>query len=347
MADIVFNRLVDVDKDEVTIIPSLAESWTASPDATVYTFKLYPTSAVWSDGVPATVDDVIFTIAWAARTRDAFKQARRRRVAQGQGRRRRQGDQEHPRRPQEDRRPQHRDHAQAAGLDVPAPHRRRRLLHPSRSTSSTDLTPAQAETCDFCLGVAGKTPGTGPYDFTKSISATGATFTAKTGYWKGKDGPIETIDLQDPGVQRLGRPAGGRRARPVIRVPPAEGPGLANVPGLKQLNVPGVGIFAINFNHRHRTDKQLRQAIAYAINRPETIEKVLGGLATLNYTIPPGLQGLRRHQQVRLRPGQGQGAPGGRQVGTSASRSGFSSSPRIRTSPSRHRRSSSTSRTSA
>ena len=34
MADAVFNRLVDVDKDEVTILPSLAESWTASPDAT-------------------------------------------------------------------------------------------------------------------------------------------------------------------------------------------------------------------------------------------------------------------------------------------------------------------------
>ena len=73
----------------------------------------------------------------------------------------------------------------------------------------------------------------------------------------------------------------------VIRVPPAEGPGLANTPGLKQLNVPGVGIFNINF-HNTNTDKQLRQAIAYAINRPEAIEQVLGGLATINYTIPPG-----------------------------------------------------------
>ena len=73
----------------------------------------------------------------------------------------------------------------------------------------------------------------------------------------------------------------------VIRVPPAEGPGLASTPGLKQLNVPGVGIFNINF-HNTNTDKALRQAIAYAINRPEAIEQVLGGLATINYTIPPG-----------------------------------------------------------
>ena len=53
--------------------------------------------------------------------------------------------------------------------------------------------------------------------------------------------------------------------------------------------MPGVGIFAINFNNTN-TDKPLRQAIAYAINRPEIIEKVLGGLATLNYTIPPGFK---------------------------------------------------------
>ena len=53
--------------------------------------------------------------------------------------------------------------------------------------------------------------------------------------------------------------------------------------------MPGVGIFNINF-HNQNTDKALRQAIAYAINRPEAIEQVLGGLATLNYTIPPGFK---------------------------------------------------------
>ena len=57
MADIVFSTLVDVDSDEVTILPDLATEWTASPDATVYTFKLNP-AAVWSDGKPVTADDV-------------------------------------------------------------------------------------------------------------------------------------------------------------------------------------------------------------------------------------------------------------------------------------------------
>ena len=63
MADIVFSTLVDVDSDEVTILPDLAKSWTASEDATTYTFEL-DERAVWSDGSPVTVEDVFFTIAW-------------------------------------------------------------------------------------------------------------------------------------------------------------------------------------------------------------------------------------------------------------------------------------------
>ena len=77
MADIVFSTLVDVDSDEVTILPDLATEWTASPDATIYTFKLNP-AAVWSDGEPVTVDDVIFTIAWSTQNPTAFKQIRSR-----------------------------------------------------------------------------------------------------------------------------------------------------------------------------------------------------------------------------------------------------------------------------
>ena len=51
MADIVFSTLVDVDKDEVTILPDLAQTWEVTPDATTYTFHLNP-AAVWSDGKP-------------------------------------------------------------------------------------------------------------------------------------------------------------------------------------------------------------------------------------------------------------------------------------------------------
>jgi len=65
----------DVDRDLVTLIysgllrlrangelePDLAESYTISNDGLIYTFKLKP-DLRWPDGVPLTVDDIIFTI---------------------------------------------------------------------------------------------------------------------------------------------------------------------------------------------------------------------------------------------------------------------------------------------
>ncbi len=287
MADLVFNRLVDVDKDEVTIIPSLATSWTASPDATVYTFSLDP-KAVWSDGQPATVDDVIYTISWAAQNPDAYKQLGVEEWLRVKGAADVKGTTNIPTGLKK-------IDAQNIEITLSQPDATflRRIagavyyIMPQHVLK--DLTAAQAETCDFCLAVAGKTPGTGPYDFTTSISATGAVLTAKTGYWKGRDSQIKEIDykIQESSVSVAQLAAGELDL--VIRVPPSEGPGLANVAGLKQLNVPGVGIFAMDFNNAN-TDKALRQAIAYAVNRPEMIAKVLGGLATLNYTIPPGFK---------------------------------------------------------
>lgn len=45
---------------EGNAIPGAAESWTTSPDGTVYTFKLRP-DAVWSNGDPVTAHDFVFS----------------------------------------------------------------------------------------------------------------------------------------------------------------------------------------------------------------------------------------------------------------------------------------------
>ena len=289
MADIVFSTLVDVDSDEVTILPDLATDWTASPDAKVYTFNLNP-AAVWSDGEKVTVDDVIFTIAWANQHPTAFQQLGVVAWLNTAGGDAVEGTTDIPSGLKKVD-----DDTIEITLETPDATYLRRLagavyyIWPKHVLDG--LTPEQALTCDFCLGVAGKTPGSGPYDFSKSISAEGAQFTAKKGYWKGKDSQIEQIDfrIQESSVSVAQLAAGELDL--VIRVPPVEGPGLAGVAGLKQLNVPGVGIFAMNFNH-NTTDKAFRQATAYAINRQETIDSILGGLATINYTIPPGFNNL-------------------------------------------------------
>lgn len=287
MADIVFSTLVDVDSDEVTILPDLATEWTASPDATVYNFKLNP-AAVWSDGEPVTVDDVIFTIAWSAQNPTAFKQIPVSMWTNVKGAADVVGTSNVP-----SGLNRIDDHTIEITLENPDSTFLRKIagavyyILPEHKLSG--LTAEEAETCAFCLGTVGETIGSGPFDFSESISATGASFTAKKDYWKGKDSQIDELvyKIQESNVSVAQLAAGELDL--VIRVPPAEGPGLEGVPGLKQLNVPGVGIFNINF-HNGNTDKLLRQAAAYAINRPQIIEQVLGGLATLNYTIPPGFK---------------------------------------------------------
>lgn len=287
MADLVFNKLVAVDSDEVTILPDLATEWTVSPDASVYTFKLNP-AAVWSDGVPVTVDDVIYTIAWSAQNATAFAQIPVTMWFNVKGGAGVLGTKNIP-----EGLKKIDDHTIEITLQKPDATFLRRIagavyyILPQHKLK--DLTAAEALTCPFCLGTVGETIGSGPYDFSQSISATGAEFTAKKNYWKGKDSQIDKViyKIQESNVSVAQLAAGELDL--VIRVPPAEGPGLKDVAGLKQLNVPGVGIFNINFNNTN-TDKALRQAAAYAINRPQIIDKVLGGRATLNYTIPPGFK---------------------------------------------------------
>lgn len=287
MADIVFSTLVDVDSDEVTILPDLATEWTASEDATVYTFKLHP-DAVWSDGEPVTADDVEFTIAWSAQNPTAFKQIPVDMWTNVKGGAAAAGTTDIPEGIKKID-----DHTVEITLESPDATFLRRIagavyyILPKHKLA--DLTAEEALTCAFCLGTVGETIGSGPYDFSESISAGGASFTAKKNYWKGKDSQIDELvyKIQESNVSVAQLAAGELDL--VIRVPPAEGPGLADVPGLKQLNTPGVGIFNINFNNNN-TDKLLRQAIAYAIDRQQIIDQVLGGLATINYTIPPGFK---------------------------------------------------------
>lgn len=57
--DLVYNTLVGLDKD-LKVVPSLAESWTVSPDGMTVTFKLRP-NVKFHNGETLTSDDVKFT----------------------------------------------------------------------------------------------------------------------------------------------------------------------------------------------------------------------------------------------------------------------------------------------
>src|SRR4051812_38496202 len=162
MADIVFSTLVDVDKDEVTILPDLATEWTVSPDATVYTFKLNP-AAVWSDGQPVTADDVEWTIAWAAQNPDAWKDGIPTQMWYNvKGGDAVKGTTNIPEGIKK-------IDANTVEITLKAPDSTflRRIagavyyIQPKHVLDG--LTGAQADTCEFCLGTVGKTIGSGPY----------------------------------------------------------------------------------------------------------------------------------------------------------------------------------------
>jgi peptide/nickel transport system substrate-binding protein len=57
---LIFGSLVNLDLTTLEPKPGLAESWSVKPDGKTWTFKLRP-GLRWSDGVPLTADDVVFT----------------------------------------------------------------------------------------------------------------------------------------------------------------------------------------------------------------------------------------------------------------------------------------------
>lgn len=63
---LIFSNLVKIAPDEKTILPDLASKWTISKDAKEFTFELNK-NVQWHDGKPFTADDVVFTITMRCR----------------------------------------------------------------------------------------------------------------------------------------------------------------------------------------------------------------------------------------------------------------------------------------
>ncbi len=71
---LLFGQLVRLDLSDAslqTITPDLAEAWEISADATVFTFKLRK-DVKWQDGRPFTADDVVYTATWGAENKNAY-----------------------------------------------------------------------------------------------------------------------------------------------------------------------------------------------------------------------------------------------------------------------------------
>ena len=68
MMMLVYDQLLNFDKDTLGASPGIAESWEKNEDATEWTFRLTP-GMKWSDGEPVTSEDVKFTIDYVINNR--------------------------------------------------------------------------------------------------------------------------------------------------------------------------------------------------------------------------------------------------------------------------------------
>jgi hypothetical protein len=180
-------QLVKRDETE-KIIPSLADSWDVSPDATTFTFHLNK-DAKWSDGQAVTADDVVYTVQRPSRKGHLHQERdlRDHRVAHEDRRGRRPEHGEvHPewpelRVPREPDGPGTHDHAEA-----------RPVLGRQRSMTTGDFASGK--------GVV----GSGPYTMTNFTPSQTIEFAANPNYFKGAPNPDADLPARSTLTLRRG-----------------------------------------------------------------------------------------------------------------------------------------------
>ena len=139
------------------------------------------------------------------------------------------------------------------------------------------VTAADVEKVPFTVGTPGTTIGTGPYTLTKAQYPDFSQFAANPDYFKGKP-KIDQIIMKFYSKPELALSdlEGGALDLALI-LSPNDQPRLDKVASLKTEFIPSVAIYAVLFNGAAVTDKRVRQAAYYAINRAEIVKSVLKG----------------------------------------------------------------------
>jgi ABC-type transport system substrate-binding protein len=301
----VFNTLIKVAPDSKTVVPDLADTWEVSPDGLVYTFKLHE-GVKWHDGEPFTAADVLFTINWFANNSTVDETGALSPVYQGflpkwgavsgandaAGALDADGVTVMP------------GTSQVAGavalddltvqLTLDAPNSEflvgladmANVILPEHILK--DATAADIQTVPFTVGTPGVTVGTGPYELTAFTPDQSVEVAANPDYFKGapKIGRIVFKLFADPSLAIAQLESGDLDL--AFRVPPAEFDRLAAIETLNVISAPNPGVFRIIMNtDTPPWDKvEIRQAIAYAINKQAIVDSFYKGRAQVLYNHP-------------------------------------------------------------
>jgi peptide/nickel transport system substrate-binding protein len=253
--ELVFDGLVDVD-DHLNLIPALATSWESSSNGLAYTFHLRH-DVKWQDGQPFTADDVKFTYD-TIRDPDTTPT-----IAKS-------------------------DYAAIAAIEVPDDYTVVfKLNQPDASLPSklvTGIAPRHLlEGQDLATTGFNRQPvGTGPFRLESWRSDQELTFVANPEYFGGKPRLKQLVwkivpDTSTLAVQLLSRDLDGAAI-----AEPRDFQRARRAPSLTTYSVLG-GDFQISLQLQNPMfqDRQVRQALAYGLDKQAMVDKIMGGAAVI------------------------------------------------------------------
>ena len=283
---LIFNNLVDLDEDLKTIVPDLAEKFEVSPDATTFTFTLRK-DVKWHDGTPFTAKDVVFSFSRQILNphkvsshmlnligADDYKTGKADKVSGIE---------------------QLDDYTIRLTLVAPDLTFLFNMREPGNVIVPEhllkDVKPDEIPTAPFTLN---SPVGTGPYKFVQYVTDQYVEMTANADYFKGKP-KIDKIFMKRMSADTAIAQLESGEVDLALRISPLEYERISKIPTLNAISQLGMGHTSLNFPTEisRMSDKRVRQAIAYAIDKKALVQAVFQGRANVLNGAPPALDGFK------------------------------------------------------